>query len=386
MPPTLTPCAGSGTRRTLAALRIVLIDPLVRSAAAGDQKPAGQRRDMLDGARGLFHGCIDVAGGADGKNASVRCILEAGHQQPLTHPLRFAHVGTAAQDALEMAVATQEDLCGAAIADVGQHRQMFCTRRGRKPVFGHVRIMRAKHHPVMGGWLPQRVMHQRRIELAYRLPRRRQREAHVGKAAGIGIPGQRLRSGAAARVRQRVAERLAAAYIQHVDGGQFAAAHGRAVGQIAPVRRGPERGNGGVAFALVEIDQHVRLAAGPGLRHQHGLRLRWRLAQVEQRAAGQVRCVARGGRDGQRAHPSAQRLAHRHGADHRLGMRVLRLDPALHGRRVGMFQPAIGIVHADAVHLRAGCVPGGGRRRRIGGPCAVGYAAGKQQESGGKQT
>jgi len=253
-------------------------------------------------------------------------------------------------------------------------------RRGgrvHQHVLGGFRVAAAEHHGVRIGGPAQRVMHQGRVELHHLVARRRRREAHIAEACLVRIPGHALRGGATAGPGQGVGECLAAGYVEHVQGGQFAAAFGGAVGQIAPVRRGPVAGDRGAAVVGVRIDQGPRRALRPGLRDQHRLRLRRRLLQVEQGAAGQHRAGARGRGDRQLLHARGERLALRHRRQRRLGVCVLRGDPLLHGRVGGVFQPAIRIRHLHAMQHAGHRVRR--RRGRCGGVAAARRRGGKDQ-------
>ena len=268
-----------------------------------------------------------------------------------------------AQHRAERTAATDEHLGRAAIAFVRQHGGL---RRGGvidQHVLGHLRIIAAKYRAVGRGGLAQRVVRQRRVELLHRLAGHRRHEAHVAEAALVRIPRHTLRRGAAAGPRQGVGQQLAAVHVEHVQGGQLAAALGAAVGQVAPFRRGPVAGDGGAAVVGIGVHQRFGGAVGPGLRDHHRLWLRRGLLQVEQRAAGQHRAAAGGGGDRQLAHPRGERRTLGHLRQFGLGVGVLCADPRLHLRIVGGFQPAVGVGHGHAVQLAA-VGPRGGRRRQ----------------------
>src|SRR6185312_7003304 len=209
----------------------------------------------------------------------------------------------------------------------------------------------------------ERVVIQRSIELRL-IDRRARRQTHIGDALAIGVPHQRLRRGAAACVWQRVRQRLAAGDIDETDRGFLVAAFGRAVGHVPAIGRRPITRNRNASVRGIRIDQHARLPAGPRLRHQYRLRLRRRLAHVEQGAAHDFRIELLGGRERQFAHAFREGSGVLEAVHHLFGVGVLRRDPLLHRGRVGVFQPAIGIAHGGAEERIADIVLQGGRRHR----------------------
>ena len=355
----------SGQRQAAHELRVcaVLLHPPVGAPAAHHQEALAQRGDALDRAIALGQYGRGAAVRIDGHDLPARRILERGNEEASIHPRRGAHVGAVIEHAPEMAAIAQEHLGRAAIADVGQYRR---PRRGRgihQHVFGHFRVVLAEDHLVGGNVLAEHVVGQHGVELLHRLTGRRRCETHVAEAGFVGVPRQSLRRGAAASPWQGIRQGRAAGHVEHMDGGQLAAAFGGAVSHVTAVRRRPVGSDRVAAARGIRVDQGFRRAVRPRLRDQHGLRL-WRgLLQVEQGAAGQHRAGARGRGDRQLLHPGGERLALRHRRQFRFGVRVLRLDPALHRRRVGMLQPAVGIGHADAMD-HAGIVAAHGRRRQ----------------------